>query len=55
MQSFLLLILRRLERLLIGSYPEPVRANVRIELFASFWYGLFFAASLTFFRLFCGA
>lgn len=49
MQSFPLLILRRLERLLIGSYPEPVRANVRVELFASFWYGLFFAASLTFF------
>lgn len=49
MRSFPLGILRRLERLLLGSYPEPVRANVRIELFASFWYGLFFAASLTFF------
>ncbi|MGB9753801.1 MFS transporter [Roseiflexus castenholzii] len=49
MQSFSRLFLQRLERFVIGSYPEPVRANVRIELFASFWYGLFFAASLTFF------
>jgi DHA1 family inner membrane transport protein len=37
------------ERRLIGAYPENVRANIRIELLASFWYGLFFAASLTFF------
>ncbi|ABU57130.1 MFS transporter [Roseiflexus castenholzii] len=49
MQSFSHLFLQRLERFVIGSYPESVRANVRIELFASFWYGLFFAASLTFF------
>jgi DHA1 family inner membrane transport protein len=37
------------ERRLIGAFPENVRANIRIELLASFWYGLFFAASLTFF------
>ena len=34
---------------MISAYPENVRANIRIELLASFWYGLFFAASLTFF------
>ncbi|MCS6937756.1 MAG: MFS transporter [Roseiflexus sp.] len=49
MQPFPVFILRRIERLFVGSYPAPVRANVHIELFASFWYGLFFAASLTFF------
>lgn len=35
----------------IGSYPEPVRTTVRMELFASFRYGLFFAASPTFFPI----
>ena len=49
MHLFLCSILQWFERRLISAYPENVRANIRIELLASFWYGLFFAASLTFF------
>lgn len=49
MQSLPVLMLRRLERMLVGAFPDDVRFNVRVELLASLSYGLFFAASLSFF------
>ena len=39
---------RQIERSLIGSFPEGVRHNLRIELFASIAYGVFYATALSF-------
>lgn len=49
MTSLPAIFLRRIERWLVGALPEAVRANLHIELLSAISYGIFFAASLTFF------
>lgn len=39
---------RRLERTLIGAFPEAVRRNLRIEMIAAIAYGIFYAAAISF-------
>lgn len=48
MRSTLATFGRRLERSLIGSFPENVRPNLRVETIAAIAYGVFFAAAISF-------